>query len=303
MYYSYVMGIDDYILGLENQGFKIEKDGENYKVAFPKDKAPIWETFIARNLQMGYWNEYLEENKVVFLFQMEQGIKRYEVYDFKNKEVLALCEELSGQKMGSLMRMLSKNHYYKGVLANKLKARVLQAVIICASISILFSGIMYKKYVDKKELERKEATVAEMVEVAEKLVESLDEHDYEAYMDVFTKEYEDYVEDIDAMYEFLGDERYVYGYEDEINYEDFSFEIVKVYDELLNHFYDDDDHSSIEEILQHGLDIRVEYGNSEKTFRQHWFFRFVIEDGDIKIKDGILISYSGLERVDEKESE
>ena len=32
MYYSYVMGIDDSILGLKNQGFKIEKDGENYTI-------------------------------------------------------------------------------------------------------------------------------------------------------------------------------------------------------------------------------------------------------------------------------
>lgn len=299
MYYSYVMGIDDSILGLKNQGFKIEKDGENYKVAFPKDKAPIWETFIARNLQMGYWNEYLEENKVVFLFQMEHGIKRYEVYDFKNKEVLALCEELSGQKMGSLMRMLSKNHYYKGVLANKLKARILQAVIICASVGILFSGIMYKKYVDKKELERKEETVAEMVEVAQKLVESLDEHDYEAYMDVFTDERKDYIEDIDAMYEFLGDERY--GYEEEINYEEFSFELDEVFDELLERFYDDE--YTIEDILQYGLDIRVEYGNSEKTFQDLWSFRYTIDDGKIKIHEGIYYSYSGLKRVYEKESE
>lgn len=48
MYYSYVMGIDDSILELKNQGFVIENDNENYTVSFPEDKANIWEAFITK---------------------------------------------------------------------------------------------------------------------------------------------------------------------------------------------------------------------------------------------------------------
>lgn len=46
MYYSYVMGIDDSILSLETQGFTINKDGNNYRVSFPEDKAQCWEEYI-----------------------------------------------------------------------------------------------------------------------------------------------------------------------------------------------------------------------------------------------------------------
>ncbi len=271
MYHSYVMGIDDSILELRNQGFQIENDGENYKIAFPKDKASVWEEFITKRLQVGYWNEYLAGNRVVFLFQLEQGIKRYEVYDFKNKEVLDLCEKFSGQRMGSLYSMLSKNHYYSSVLEDKKKKLRCRSIIICASIAVIFvgifAGIMCKTYLDKKELERKEETVVQMIDLAEKVVETLNDNDYEAYMNLFTEDRKDYIEDLDAMYSFLEDD------------------------------------STIEEMLHYGLDIRVEFGNSEKTFRQLWCFKYTIEDGKIKIHGGISRDTISLELVDEEESE
>lgn len=120
MYYSYVMGIDDSILELKNQGFIIENDNENYTISFPKDKWKLWEDFITKKLELGYWNEYLTEDKVVFLFQLEDGIKRYEVYNFENDEVLALCEKLCQCKMESLEKMLCENHYYKKILAGRI---------------------------------------------------------------------------------------------------------------------------------------------------------------------------------------
>lgn len=78
MYYSYVMGISNKVEALENDGFIIEKFDNNYGVAFPKEKAHEWEEFIAQYLEVGYWNEYLLEKDVVFLFHLEDGIKRYE---------------------------------------------------------------------------------------------------------------------------------------------------------------------------------------------------------------------------------
>lgn len=116
MYYSYAMGIDNSVEELENQGFKIEKDGGNYMVSFPQEKAGVWETFISSHLELEYWNEYLTEDKVIFLFHLADGIKRYEVYNFENEEVLALCEKLCECKFGSLKSMLVGNHFYKKML-------------------------------------------------------------------------------------------------------------------------------------------------------------------------------------------
>lgn len=39
MYHSYVMGIDESIYTLEHQGFEINRDGGNFMVTFPRDRA------------------------------------------------------------------------------------------------------------------------------------------------------------------------------------------------------------------------------------------------------------------------
>lgn len=116
MNHSYVMGIDDSILMLKAEGFDIKNDGSNYMVAFPKEISPVWESFIAQHLELGYWNEYLTEVSVVFLFHLDDGIKRYEVFDFNNNEVLSLCEKLCECKFESLKKMLTENHYYRGII-------------------------------------------------------------------------------------------------------------------------------------------------------------------------------------------
>ena len=116
MYYSYVMGIDDSIKELTAEGFEIKNDGNNYMVAFPNEKSSVWEMFIANRLELGYWNEYLTEYGVVFLFHLEKGIIRYEVYDYDNDEVLSLCEKLCECKFESIYAMLKGNHFYSNFI-------------------------------------------------------------------------------------------------------------------------------------------------------------------------------------------
>ncbi len=113
MYYSYVMGIDSIKYELTNDGFIIENDGSNYMVSFPKEKAPSWEDFIIKHLEPNYWNEYIAEHCVVFLFHLQDGIKRYEVINFENEEVLVLCEKLCDCKIESIKSMLMGNQFYK----------------------------------------------------------------------------------------------------------------------------------------------------------------------------------------------
>ena len=56
------------------------------------------------------------EDKVVFLFHLEDRIKRYEVYNYENSEVFALCEKLCECKFESIRAMLVGNYFYKKVL-------------------------------------------------------------------------------------------------------------------------------------------------------------------------------------------
>ena len=119
MCYSYVMGLDDSVLSLKDRGFDVKPDGENYTVIFPEKLSAEWENFISSHLKLEYWNEYFIGNKVVFLFQLQYGVKRFEVENYENDEVLKLCEKLCGCKFESIKKMLLENWFYKEKLGGK----------------------------------------------------------------------------------------------------------------------------------------------------------------------------------------
>lgn len=121
MNYSYVMGIGKEIISLKKQGLKIRKSKSDYKVVFAEDKTEIWEDFVCNNLQEGYWNEYITNDKVIFIFKYNEKISRYEVNDFNDNQVLELCEKLCGHEFGSIYNMLIQNKFYKKIIDNKLK--------------------------------------------------------------------------------------------------------------------------------------------------------------------------------------
>ena len=58
----------------------------------------------------------MAEDKIIFLFHLPDGFKRYEVIDYENDEVLSLCEKLCECKFESIKKMLSDNSFYKRVI-------------------------------------------------------------------------------------------------------------------------------------------------------------------------------------------
>ncbi len=117
MLYSYAMGVNSSIYNLEKYGFVIERDNNNFKVTFPENKKEIWEEYIKTQLKQGFWNDYISENnQSTFIFHLENGFKKYEVDDFKNDEVLSLCEKLCCCKFDSLEKMFKDNKFYKTIL-------------------------------------------------------------------------------------------------------------------------------------------------------------------------------------------
>lgn len=111
MNYSYVMGIPD-INELRENGFNIKTYGENYGISFPDDKIKIFEEFICKNLQNGFWNEYLGKEKV-FIFKSENSeIKRYILNNDNEEEILNLCSKFADYKFESITKMLNDNEFY-----------------------------------------------------------------------------------------------------------------------------------------------------------------------------------------------
>lgn len=113
MYYSYAMGMNEEIYELEKEGFIIEKDDNDFMITFNKDMANKWEDFVYKHLKVEFWNEYITENEIIFIFHLKDGFKRYIVKNFKNDEVLKLCEELCNCKFESIEKMIKDNKFYK----------------------------------------------------------------------------------------------------------------------------------------------------------------------------------------------
>ena len=111
MNYSYVMGVAD-IQKLKENGFNIKTYGESYGVSFSDDKIKIFEEFIYKNLQNGFWNEYLGKEKV-FIFKFENGkIKRYVLNNENEEEILNLCSKFADNNFESITKMLKNNKFY-----------------------------------------------------------------------------------------------------------------------------------------------------------------------------------------------
>ena len=72
----------------------------------------IWEQFITDQLKVGFWNEYISKDKIVFLFKLENDFRRYEVIDFENDEVLLLCRKLFDPNINSIEEMITSNDFY-----------------------------------------------------------------------------------------------------------------------------------------------------------------------------------------------
>lgn len=111
--YSYAMGMSDDIYELEKDGFIIEKDNSDFRVIFNKKLASKWEEFVINHLEVEYWNEYISNNEITFIFNLKEGFKKYVVNNYNNDEVLNLCEELCNCKFGSIEKMIKDNEFYK----------------------------------------------------------------------------------------------------------------------------------------------------------------------------------------------
>ena len=118
MNYSYLMGVKD-ITELRNNGFIIEEAEGVYCIKFEKDKEKFYQNFIIKNLEAGFWNEYLGD-EWVFIFKFNDGSVKIYIYDENNEdEILNFCCEFAECNFPSLKQMLEDNSFYAKNYFNK----------------------------------------------------------------------------------------------------------------------------------------------------------------------------------------
>lgn len=112
MNYSYVMAVNNANELIEN-GFNVQLYEGDYLVSFTDDKKEFFEQFIKKNLENGFWNEYLGKEKV-FIFKFNDSrVQKYVLNDSNEEEVLKLCREFANQNFESIDKMLRNNEFYK----------------------------------------------------------------------------------------------------------------------------------------------------------------------------------------------
>ncbi len=158
--------------------------------------------------------------------------------------------------------------------------------IILLVIMFLFVISSTNKY---KENRREECnasyqeTKSEMMDVAERFIETLNNQDYDTFLNLHSNSYKENFSDVDSMYEFLDDE--IYGFSNSGDYNDYSFKIIEKYCVISNVYNRDE----LEEAFDSGVGVWLEFGNSEKKYKQRWEFTLVLEDDEIRIDDIKLI--------------
>ena len=111
MNYSYVMAVNNANELIEN-GFNVQLYDGDYLVSFTDDKITFFEEFILKNLQNGFWNEYLGK-ETVFIFKFEDGrVEKYILNNSNEEEILKLCRKFANNNFESIDKMLRGNEFY-----------------------------------------------------------------------------------------------------------------------------------------------------------------------------------------------
>lgn len=110
--YSYVMGIDKGIKKLGKE-FVVKEDDGDYEVTFTKDKAEKWEKFIEDNMNDGFWNEYIIDDEIRFIFKEDGIIKKYVLNKDNNQEILEKCRYFAESNFDSIRNIYENTPFYK----------------------------------------------------------------------------------------------------------------------------------------------------------------------------------------------
>jgi len=119
MYLSYLMGaekIDD--KDLKNLGIDIveKTDSESRKLKIPSERIEEYKDLIREKLNAGFWNEFLDEKNIHFIFKLKNGeLKEYVLSPENEQEVDHLCSELNNEppeETANVFKYISDNNFY-----------------------------------------------------------------------------------------------------------------------------------------------------------------------------------------------
>lgn len=122
---------DEHLESIGVQILEKDPDGDRKLKIFP-ESLPRYRDLIKEQLNLGYWNEVVGENEIIFIFKSKDGsIKEYNLTPENEAEIAALCSQFNGdslEKTSNVYKYISGNSLYKdfmnehyGEFINRLK--------------------------------------------------------------------------------------------------------------------------------------------------------------------------------------
>ena len=124
-YKSFLMGAGQ-IADADLTGLNIEivkdSDPEVRKLIVPSESIEQYKELIRQKLDAGFWNEFVGEDQIYFIFKMSNGeIKEYEYRENNRLEIAGLCTQLNNdplEKTSNLLDYLAENSFYTEEVEN-----------------------------------------------------------------------------------------------------------------------------------------------------------------------------------------
>ena len=127
-YLSYLMGAKEITdQNLTDLGIEIIEKTESgsRKLKISKDKIEDYKSLIKEKMTPGFWNEFLNENGIHFIFKLEDGsIKKYTLSPENEQEIDNLCAKLNNEppeKTANVYKYISDNDFYHNFMLEHYK--------------------------------------------------------------------------------------------------------------------------------------------------------------------------------------
>jgi hypothetical protein len=130
-YLSYLMGAE----GITDQDlislgvFIVGKtDSGSRKLRIPKKQIEGYKSLIKEKITPGFWNEFLSEKDIHFIFKLEHGeIKEYALSPQNEREIDSLCARLNNEtpdKTANVYKYISENDFYHDLMVRHYKEMI-----------------------------------------------------------------------------------------------------------------------------------------------------------------------------------
>lgn len=131
MYLSYLMGAknitDEDLIGL---GFEVvgKTDSGSRKLKIPTERIEDYRNLIREKMDPGFWNEFLDEDSIHFIFKLKNGeIKEYTLSPENEQEIDKLCAELNNEEpktTANVYKYISENDFYHDFMLQHYKEMI-----------------------------------------------------------------------------------------------------------------------------------------------------------------------------------